>query len=425
MHRFRYNFLALSQVSLSAAGVLLLTRTFGVSGAADSFFVAFSIISAAQLLQLMGFEQFMYFYNDIKISAPDSANGFYRFAVTWAAVTGIVSLLAVSLIPGLLVKFFAGGLDPSRFTATLDFLVWFAPYLLFYPAICVNERFLNAEKRFAWPYVISSLPMGMLFLAQVWLLLSSSGNYSLLPAAYSAGAAIGALLGFYVSFQLGARPGIAFTHPAGPALLRNSVAIRLGHNIHGFLLPVVVNNFLSHMPGGAIASYNYAWRLGSALQSVSAGPSQKMLASHISGAVSGARPEEIPAFCRQYRGTALVFFAVLAAAGFFLIPSLLALIGGGMSPESIRIIRDMYVMLLPWFFLMVLEAPYVLTIIAFKRSHALIVVNSAFIAVFVSALFLMRSGLDIYSLPAAGMLAQALNYSIFWLYVRKALKVAA
>jgi hypothetical protein len=420
MFRFRYNFLALSQVAASAASILLLTRTFGVSSAADSFFVAFSIISASQLMQLMFFEQFMYFYNDLKASSESTAADFYKFAVTWAVIVGAVSFVVVYSASGALVSIFAGGLEASRAAAARDFLAWFSPYLLFYPVICVNERFLNAEKKFAWPYVIASLPMGVMFLVQVWLLASSSDNYRTIPGGYSAGAALGALLGWRLSFYMGARPGILFAHPSGWALLRNSFAIRFGHNIHNFLIPVAVNNFLSYMSSGAISSYNYAQKLVSALQSVSAGPSQKILASHISSAVSAARSDAIRAFSGQYLRSASALFAGLGAAGIFLVPVLLGYITEDMSPEVILSIRDLYAALLPWSFLMVLESPYTLTIVALKKGGIFIAVNSVFLAVFVAALFVARSSLGIYALPAAGMLAQAINYAAFYVYARNA-----
>lgn len=421
MYCFRYNFLALSQVAVSAASILLLTRTFGVSSAADSFFVAFAIISASQLIQLMFFEQFMYFYNDVRASAPDTAAGLYRFAFTWAILVGLASFLVVSFAPDILVKIFAGGLDPSRFSAAREFLSFFSPYLLFYPVICVNERFLNAEKKFAWPYVMVSMPMGMMLLSQVWLLVSSSDNYSTIPTAYSAGAALGAVLGSRISFSLGARPGLLFSHPSGWALLRNSIAIRMGHNIHNFLLPVVVNNFLSYMSSGAISSYNYAQKLVSALQLVSAGPSQKILASYISSAISGARRDEIPSLYRQYLKSASALFAGLGAVGVLLIPAVLGFIAGGIPEDSLYIIRNLYAALLPWSFVMVLESPYTLTIIALKKSGAFIAANSVFLAVFVSLLFLTGSALKIYALPFAGIIAQTLNFSVFWLYARKSL----
>lgn len=416
MYKLKYNFLALFQLSISAFSILLLTKTFGVSSCADAFFVVFSIISSLQLVQLMFFEQFMYFYNDLRASDTEAAVNFYGYALTWAALVGVLSLLLGLAVPGFLVSIFAHGLDSERVRWGKYFLTGFLPYLLFYPVLCVNERLLNAERKFSWPYIISSFPMLFMFLAQLAILIFPSLSIILIPAAYSVGAIFGASVGFVLSKNMGITPVVQWRHPQGRAFFRNSVAIRFGHNVHNFLVPLVVNNFLSYMPGGTIACYNYAQRFVSALQSVSAGPSQKILASSISQSVSRQTYDEIRGVSKHYLIISSLMFTGLGIVGFFMLTRVLGIVAPGIPVADVYGIRGLYLALLPWSLVMVVESPYTLTIISFKKSRAFILVNSIFLVAFVLLLFGAKYKFLIYALPLAGTVAQFFNFAAFYFY---------
>lgn len=78
MFNLRYNFLAVYNLILAWLSSVLLIRVLGVSAKADAFLIASNIIASLQFVQTMFVEQFIFFYNDLKVNDRQNAREFYR-----------------------------------------------------------------------------------------------------------------------------------------------------------------------------------------------------------------------------------------------------------------------------------------------------------------------------------------------------------
>lgn len=419
MFNFKYNILALMQVLISAASILLLTRIFGVSADADAFFVAFSLTSALQLIELMFVEQFLYFYSDLKIKDPGSAPAFYGFALLLSIGIGAVFALLLISCGKPFLAVFAPGLDPGRVAISLKLLGIFSVQLFVYPVCCINERLLNAEMRFSYPYILSVFPMSFMLLGQFYILFSGVNDVAVLPLSYSAGSVFSAVAGLFIVRKIGIPLRFTLYHPVARQFLRNSISMRFGHNINNFMVPLLTNNFLSYFPAGYISYYGYAQKFISAAQSVTAGPAQKILASNIARLFAKNDFSEYYSYVRGYLRSSLVMFTAVSVAAYFCMSPVLILLNPTFTPHDLSYIRFIFAGLFLWSFIMIAESAYTLAVISSKRSRVLIGINLVFIAFYSLQLYLLRDAAGVFSLPLSGALTQCCSFFLFYIYAKK------
>ena len=236
MFNFRYNLLAILQLSFSILNSVLLIRLFGVSFQSDSYLMAVAIIAALQLLQLMMVEQFMYFYHDLKVESVKEAHNFYRASITFGIIVGVVSFIV--LWPGvtLIINLFAHDIDPLRFNLLKSILIILIIGLIFNPMNYINQRLLNAEMKFSLPYILDSLYYLFISLGLFYILFSN--NVNILILAYAN--VLGLIIAFILSFILVKREGISIKpkkyHPLMKKFVKNSFSMKFGYNIHNLCL---------------------------------------------------------------------------------------------------------------------------------------------------------------------------------------------
>src|SRR6185369_13884104 len=115
MFKLKYNAIALYQVLIGLLSSVMMVRVFGVSEQADAYLIACSIIASLQLIQIMFVEQFMFFYNDLKVQSCENARNFYNAAISISLLTGVLFCIVFFLSTTPLIKLFAFGIDGERF----------------------------------------------------------------------------------------------------------------------------------------------------------------------------------------------------------------------------------------------------------------------------------------------------------------------
>jgi Na+-driven multidrug efflux pump len=424
MFNFRYNLLAILQVSLSIINSVLLIRLFGVSYQTDSYLMAVAIITALQLLQLMMVEQFMYFYHDLKVKSVKEAHNFYRASITLGIIVGIVTFIV--LWPGVtvIINIFAHDLDPLRFNLLKSILIILIAGLIFNPMNYVNQRLLNAEMKFSLPYILDSLYLLFISLSLIYILFSNNTNIIILAYAN----VLGLFIAFILSFYLVKRQGIPIKprkyHPLIKKFINNSLSMKLGHNIHNLLFTPVTNNILAFLPIGFASDFYYAQMIVVGISSVVMGPQYRVLLSKVSTLWSEKNISSIMWWIKRYLKIYLPIFIVLLALAYFIIPPILDLISAGnLSYTDVKYIQMIFLGLAVWYVIIMAEGAFLSVGMASKNSKIFILTNSIFILVYFIGSVLLVNSLGIFAIPVAAVMGQLINFIVYSNYAFKLLGI--
>jgi len=423
MFNVRYNLLSLFQVILGLLSSLLLIRVFGVSSKADSYLIASNIMASLQFIQIMFVEQFMFFYNDLKINDRDSARDFYNTTITLSILSGVFFYLLyfVSIHP--LIRLFAFNIDPERYLLLKNVLNIMFVGVIMESANMVNQRLLNAEMRFSIPYILGSLQTLFMVLLLAFLLVTKNTSIELIAFARTCGVFVAAVAGFFVVSRMGFPLRMRFHHPLLKPFVKNSLAMRFGHNIHNFLINPITSNILSALPSGFASYFYYAQRLQQIISNVVIGPSYAVFQARVSQLWSERNIDEIKHTIRKYLPSATALFTVCTAIAFFLIPDALNLVSSRSLQESdTRYIGFIFLALSCWQMLILLESPFVAVCVASKRSSIFILTNSIFIVTYFIATFVLVKRFEIYSLPFGAAIGQVTSLILYAGFCLKILK---
>lgn len=407
MFKLKYNILSLVQIFFGFFNSILLLKIFGVSVYTDSYFMGDIILGGVVMVQMMAVEQFMYFYNELKAGNVASAHSLYAYSLSLVLVIGAVSFVILNLFSAQVITIFAYKLDPARLEVLKRLFPVFSLLAIFNPLGFLNAKLLNAEGRFAYPYVLAIIPSLFSFCAMVYLYFSGGSDIMTLLAASVIGNAAAGLLGLWAVKSTGIPVRLAASHPLAATFVSNSFKVRFGININNILTPIVTNNFLSSFSPGAVSYFGYAWKIVTVLGNLSTGPSARIFASGISAAWPSRNAGRIRAMAKEYLQLITPLFCLSVLFVYFLLPHVLKLISsarlGGADMVAIQL---MFLALSAWYFTGLLELPYVQICLAGKRSRALIINNSIFVGSYVSVASVVKGAFGIYSIPFGLVAAQ-------------------
>lgn len=417
MFNLKYNALALYQVLLGLLSSVLMLRIFGVGQQADAFLIASSIVASLQFVQIMFVEQFMFFYNDLKVQSRENAQEFYHAAISFSFLTGIVLYLVFALAVQPLITLFAFGIDPQRHLLLESILQVLLVGSIFESVNLINLRLMNAEMSYSTPYLLSSLQSLFSVAALLYLSLVPQPDVTLVALARICGTAFSCLAGFWVLKRMGFPLRRRLGHPALKPFIVNSLAMRFGCNIHNILINPITNNILALLPGGFASSFYYAQRLHQVVNNVVVGPSYGVFQSRVSRHWSEQNPTEIKADIRKFLPASAATFLGAVGVMFLIIPTVLTLVGSAsIKGSDIDLIRSLFLALVPWYLIALLESPFLSVCIASKRSLIFFASNTVFIAGYFLLCFFLKERFGVYSITIGMAGAQMVNLISFFLF---------
>jgi len=382
MFKLRYNLLALFQLSLGFIIYVFFIKLFGANDKTDAYFLAESMFSAFQLIQLMFVEQFMYFYHDIRNKNKEDAYDFYKFSVFLSFVVGLISVFLLYLLSDLIVNIFNFGLDEERKTFLKEIWNILIVGTIFTLINYVNIKVLNAENRFSIPYIIETFPSLCVVLT-------------------------------FLSI------GIKLSHTKAKEFIKNSITMRFGHNIHNFLFVPITNNVLSTLPTGFASYYFYAIKFVRVVNSLVVGPQFRVFQSKVSYEWYQNNKSKVLALMKRYVLLITPFFLIVTLLSYVLLPTFFSLLGKTLSDKEISIVGYLFLSLSLWYTIILIESIFVIISVVSKDSKIFILTNAIFIVVYFMLSWILKEFIGVYAIPLAAIIAQLVN---FILYVKYALK---
>jgi len=415
MFKLKYNALSLVQILFGFLNSILLLKVFGVSGQTDAYFIGDIILGVMVMLQMMAVEQFMYFYHELKAADLESARSLYAYALSVTLLLGAAALLLLNLFSGAVISLFAYTLDPERLAILKRLFPVFSLLAIFNPLNFLNAKLLNAEGRFAYPYVLSIIPSLFSACALVFVYFSGDNDIMWLLAASVGGGAAAALFGFAAVKACGVPVRLACSHPAAREFVTNSVEIKFGHNINNILAPLITNNMLSAFSPGAVSYFGYAWKIVTAIGNLAAGPSARMFASAVSAAWPAGDPARIKSLTREFLRLIIPLFFVSVAAAYAALPYALELVASArLVAGDIAAIRLMFLALAAWYLAGLVESAFIQICIAARGSRVFVLNNSIFVALYFLAAWSGSRVFGIYAIPLGLIAAQVGSFLLYF-----------
>jgi len=423
MFNLKYNILAMYQMVLGLLSSVLMLRVFGVTIQADSYLIACSIITSLQFVQIMFVEQFMFFYNDLKVQDRESARVFYNTAVTFSIFSGIFFYIVFALSVHPLIKMFAFGIDAERYRLLENILQILFMSTIFESVNLINQRLLNAEMQFSVPYILSSFQPLFTVLLLVYLTVTGNPDIELIAGARTFGAFFACLAGFVVLGRMGFPFCCSLRHPTMKPFVINSLAMRFGCNIHNILLNPITNNILALLPSGIASCFYYAQRLHQVVNNVVVGPGYAVFHSRVSRQWSELNLAGIKTDIRKFLPSASAFFLIAATLMYFLIPTVLGMVGSrDLLSGDVELIQHLFLALAPWYLVALVESPFLSVCIASKRSAVFIASNTLFIVSYFLFSFFLARKFGVYTIPIGMTTAQIINLASFMIFCLSLLK---
>jgi peptidoglycan biosynthesis protein MviN/MurJ (putative lipid II flippase) len=424
MFNIKYNILALIGILIGFVSSILQIKTFGVSEQTDSYMIAFSIVFALNLFQLMLVEQFMFFYNDYKVHGIEKAQAFYRSVVTVGLVWGVLFYLCCTLLVDQIVYVFASGFQQGRLLLLKQYLYINLITTVFFPLNFVNDQLMNAEMKISVPYLLNIFPNLAIMLSYAYILFFGKNDIIICVYAHLAGFALSFVLRFlYISRFMRIPLRFEFNIEKLRPFITNSITMRFSHNMHNLIVNPITNNILSHLPSGSVSCYYYAEKFITILQSVMAGPSNIILGSKISFFWSNKDHHEIVKIIKYFLKIIPGLFIASFICVYFIIPYFFLFVSSSnVTARDIDVIQMVFILMALWQLIILFEAPFVRIILSSKDSKYLLLVNTQFIVLYflLTRFLLGLYGID--AIPISCIMAQLVSVVLFVVFARRMMK---
>lgn len=410
MFNLKYNFLVIIQIIVGILNSVLIMRVFGVSVYSDAYLLAISIFSVFCLILLMPIEQFMQFYNELKVKSLKKSHDFYNCALIFALFAGIICCLIFHFGLNLIIKLFTLDIDSQRFAILKHLLSILTCGLVFYPINGINERLLNAEMRFSIPYILVIIPNLLVVLVQGCMIINHHTNIYYLAYAQALGLFLVSLFGsIYISKTLIRFKFVGWQNYM-PQFIKNSMIMQFGNSFWSMAIPVIFNNFLVTFPQGYVSYFYYARKILDIANNFSIGPSKNILRSKISKFVSKNDVESIKKVSKSFLiWGSIVFFVAIVAAYFIQGPIISLITSNKLTPIDLKMISLLFLCLSPWYFIIFFETPYVCINTQSKKAKTLLFINLSFLLIFASILPIFKQYIGIYAIAISLILSQTIN----------------
>lgn len=405
--KLRYNILVILQIIINTLNLLLLFTHYGTSRESDIFLLSFSLLSIINLIQLLFAEQFIYYYNKLKISSTSEANYLFSNILIYSFLISLVITLIVYIFNIFFISIIASGYTSTTILPVSNFFSILCISVFFYLPSYLMQNVLNANEQIGTSYLLSILPQFLVCLGFLYIYFIDN-NLSNIAIFYNIGILLTFIINLYI-LRAYINP-IAFKkHPLLVELLLNSFKIRLAHNIYGILSLIIINNFLSTFPSGYLSSFHYAKKASDTILNVIYGPTHKLLINIISKGLIKSNIHNIQNILKKINIFVPMVLIPLTIIVFILTPYVLDNFHP-MELEKLNLLKYTFLILMMQVLLLSLEVPFAVVNLSKNDSSIFYISNIIFIFCLGIFILLFKSLLDFYTLSLGLFFSQLVNY---------------
>ena len=416
----KYNIFSSIKIFLDTFNFLLIINIFGASSKSDIYFFSISILQSLQLVQLMFVEQFMYFYNDLKIYSKEKAYNFLSVSLLYSLLIGFLFFFIFTASSNLVILLFVKHMSLSSKIILKDVLQILFFSLIFFPNNYIIRLLLNAELKLFYYYIILIIPSFFTFLTLIFEKFFNFPNLKFLACART----ISSVIIFFIGLWIISTNFSLYFKPKKDVILilkkfiKNSFFMRLGHNLHNLLSTIITNSILSFFPPGYASYFFYSDKILQMIITVSVEPYYLTLRAKLSLEYSRDKINNMVTHIKKFYKNSFLIFFVLFIITFVTLPFIFKFFGKNL---KINLLSQMLALMFLWSFIKFIESPFVLICIISKHSRIIIFCNLVFISIYYLISSELIKYMKVYAVPVSLILAQLFNFSLYFNFARKLL----
>jgi len=376
--KIKYNILSLLNIMIGFLFTVLLGKEFGVGNETDIFFYSLVIINYLGLFIQSIWEAFTPNYVSLKVDDPKQSMVLYSILLNNIVIGSAIIIGVYYLIINL--PFF------TISEHLKDYLNIYIFYILFQNVLYYNKNVLNLEHFYASYYIVDIFIYSTASLVLFFFNIKSIVYIAYLMITTTA---VSVIWQFYLIFNiLNFKYFLVFYESWLNEIYKNSIKYKIGTMIYG-LKDIILVSFFTTLGTGFYSLYSYADKFASTVSMIVNAPIVNIFITKVNYLVAKNRYNQINNLIKNVLSQTTIFFSIASFIVYFLLPGLLKLFfSNTINENDILIITHIYMYLLLFNFIIIIESPYAKTIIAFKLFNYMIFINAVFLLIFSSAYFI-------------------------------------
>jgi len=370
--KIKYNILSLVNISIAFLFTVLLGKEFGVGSQTDMYFYSLVIINFLGYFIQAVWEGVSPNYIKLKVHNHEQSVKLYSILLNNIIVGATIIIVLFYMLTGL--DFF------DLHEELKNYLNIFIFYLLFQNILYFNKTILNLEHFYASYYLVD---LFIYSTASLYLLMFNVENIFLIAYLMIMTTAIAVLWQFYLIFiKLDFKYFFNFYEGWLIEIYKNSIKYKAGTMIYN-VKDIIIVSFFTSLGEGSYSLYSYADKFASTVATIVNAPIVNIFITKVNYLIAYKHYHKIDHLIKNVLFQTLTLFLIASTLVYLLLPSLLKLFfNEAVSESDIGIIVNIFIYLLLFYFIIILESPYAKANIAFKLFNYMIYLNALFLLVF-------------------------------------------
>jgi putative peptidoglycan lipid II flippase len=400
----QYNALSLINVFIGFAFIVVLGRKFGAGSQTDIYFLSIVIITYLGYFIQSVWEAMSPYYTELKIKDKDLSDKLYSILLNDLV---LVSLFIVGLY------FLITSIFDIISKETKEFLDVFIFYIIFQNIMFLNKTVLNLEHYYASFYLVDIFVYIVLFVTIFFLV-----DTQLVYLAY--GSILATLMAniwqFYLIFKkLNINYKLQIYSDNLKEIYLNSFKLKIGSLFYGSKDIIIASVFTS-FGSGTYSLYSYANKFAGVILQVVNAPIVNIFATKANYYVANKQYNLLQSDIKKVLFQTTILFIGSATVTYFLLPFILGILfGDKFSNEDIITIRSIFLIMIVFYFVWIVQSPYGRLISIFKLFNFGVITNIVFSTVLVIDYLLFNIiYFDYYTFLILFILAQIMQFILVY-----------
>lgn len=374
--KLRLNAFAFMGAFLGLLNTLLAWRLYGTTSNGDVWILAIVIIQTFSLLSQIGVEQFAVFSSNFHTLSKKGADKFDSECITWAVWFGCGFCILLKILLPVFIYIFAEGYGAKEKEGLSALCNAFLLQIFWGPAMYIWRQQLMLKGKGQLSVLSNNLYP--IIQASVMAIGWATGHLDQLDLAIAI-SVISFLLSMCIIISaygfkiLLLKPSLRILMP----FIKASMAMRLTHSVHNFLVTAILSNILSGGVQGTVSSFQYTKRIADGLASVSVGPHLSIYHANQNLAWANKDDRKFKANIWEYLFSTipLFFVAVLCACISIYVAKTFNLINIEITGQTFQLLLCLAL----WQLVIALETIPIGILVMENSSKLLLLINSIFV----------------------------------------------
>ncbi|PZP13064.1 MAG: hypothetical protein DI602_07200 [Aliarcobacter butzleri] len=364
----QYNLLSLINVFIGFLFILYLGRKFGAGTDTDIYFLSIVIIGYLGYFIQAIWEAMSAYYIEKKIKDKVLSDELYSILLN--------DLILISLII-IGIYFFFTTVFNILTLEQKNFIDVFIFYLIFQNILLFNKTILNLEHYYASFYLVDIFVYSVLFVTIFFFI-----DTQIIYIAYATVIAtfLANLWQFYLIYKkLSIKYSFLFYNQNLREIYKNSFKLKLGSLLYGSKDIIIASVFTS-FGSGMFSLYSYANKFAGVIIQVVNAPIINIFSTKATYNIANLKYNLLKTDIKKVLSQTIVLFILSGSIVYFILPYILSLLfGDKFSKNDILTIQEIFIILMIFFLIWVIQTPYARILAISKKFNFLIFVDIVFI----------------------------------------------